>query len=69
MNVAIILTLVLAVVVVVTLALCRTAGRADEGLDREGLRWRGVLLRSVGDRRRTERPGSPERRSRPRPWG
>jgi hypothetical protein len=42
MSVAIALTLVYAAVVVVTLALCRIAARADEAMDRERLAARGV---------------------------
>jgi hypothetical protein len=42
MSIAITLALVYAAVLVVTLALCRMAGRADEALDRELLAARRV---------------------------
>jgi hypothetical protein len=66
--------LVFAWFVVFVLALCVAAGRADalqahalELRQREGVSCRGgAPLRGARDRRRTARPGSPERRRRPR---
>jgi hypothetical protein len=68
--------LVVASLVVLVLALCVAAGRADDLVQaqyalelqqREGISWSGgAPLRGARDRRRTARPSSPERRRRPR---
>jgi hypothetical protein len=70
-RVVIVVYFVLFVGVVVSLALCRAGVRDDDAPDRRrgSVRWRAALLQGVRDRRRTARPGSPERRSRQRPWG